>query len=140
MTARVLASPAAEVRRLRAERDELLHQLGDELLHRVGALVAALPDPMAEVELRRQLCREAAAAERERSWSEGYAAAVADIKRVQHEVRDAVRLVGRRAAPCGGAWLDAVERHDGTEYGGTGQPRIPVPAAVIERAREVKAA
>jgi hypothetical protein len=95
---------------------------------------------MAEVELRRQLCREAAAAERERSWSAGYIAAVADMKRVQHEVRDAVRLVGRRAVPGGVAWLAAVERHGGTEYGGAGQSRIPVPAAVIERAREVKPA
>ena len=52
----------------------------------------------------------------------------------------AIRLVAHRAAPGGAAWLAAVERHGGTEYGGAGQSRIPVPAAVIERARKVKAA
>ena len=57
----------------------------------VAALVEALPDPGAEVEYRRQLCRDAADAERERSWSEGYAAAVADIKRAQHGVVRAMR-------------------------------------------------
>jgi len=132
MSARALAPPAAEVRRLRTERDALARQ--------VAALLDALPDPVDEVELRRQLCRETAAAERERSWSQGYAAAVADIKSVQHELVGAVRLVARRARPGGAAWLAAVERHGGTEYGGLGLPRVPVPTEVTERAREVRAA
>jgi hypothetical protein len=37
-----------------------------------AALVAALPDPQAEVELRRQLVREAYAAGRAEGWREGY--------------------------------------------------------------------
>ena len=68
--------------------------------HHVGALVAALP-PVAEVEYRRLLCREAAGAERERARSAGYVAAVEDMKCTQHEIRDAVRLLARRAAPVG---------------------------------------
>jgi hypothetical protein len=133
MTAQALASPTAEIRRLRAERDELRRL--------IAALADALPDPLAEVEYRRRLCCEAAQAGRERAMSQGYAVAIADVKRTEHDIVHAIRLVARRrAAPGGAAWLAAVERHGGTEYGGTGQPRIPVPAAVIERAREVKTA
>jgi hypothetical protein len=129
VTAQALASPAAEIRRLRAERDELWRL--------AAALVDAI-DPGAEAGYRRQLCHEAAAEEHERAWSLGYVAAIEDVKRTEHDIVHAIRLVARRAAPGGAAWLAAVERHGGTEYGGAGQPRIPVSAAVIERAREVK--
>ena len=132
MTAQALASPAAEIRRLRAERDELRRL--------IAALADALPDPLAEVAYRRRLCREAARAERERATSQGYVAAIEDMKRTEHQIVHAIRLVAHRAAPGGTAWLAAVERHGGTEYSGAGQSRIPVPAAVIERAREVKTA
>jgi hypothetical protein len=131
MTAQALASPTAEIRRLRAERDELRRL--------IAALADALADPLAEVEYRRRLCCEAAQAGRERAMSQGYAAAIEDVKRAEHDIVHAIRLVARRAAPGGAAWLAAVERHGGTEYGGTGQSRIPVPAAMIERARGVKA-
>ena len=63
MTAQALASPTAEIRRLRAERDELRRL--------IAALADALPDPLAEVEYRRRLCREAAQAERERAMVAG---------------------------------------------------------------------
>jgi hypothetical protein len=132
MTAQALASPTAEIRRLRAERDELRRL--------IAALADALPDPVAEVEYRRRLCCEAARAECERAMSQGYAAAIEDVKRTEHDIVHAIRLVARRAAPGGTAWLAAVERNGGTEYGGAGQSRVPVPAAVIERAREVKTA
>jgi len=75
-----------------------------------------------------------AAGARER-FSEGYAAAVADIKRAEHELVDVIRLASRRARPGGGAWLAEVERHGGTEFGGIGKPRVPVPPEVIEQAR-----
>ena len=127
-----LRAPAAEVRRLRAELDELRTLL--------TALVDALPDPRAEVEYRRQLAREAAAAERERAWSGGYAAAIADVKRTDHGLVRVLQLAGLRSAPGGPAWLAAVERNGGSEYGGAGQPRVPVAAEVIERARAVRAA
>jgi hypothetical protein len=129
MTAQSLTSPAAEIRRLREERDQLLHQ--------VGALLRALPDPLTEIECRRCLCRDAAQAERGRSWSEGYVAAIEEIKRMEHAIVRPVRLAGRRVAPGGAAWLAAVERNDGTEYGGQGLPRAQVPAEVIERAGKV---
>ncbi len=127
-----LRSPAAEVRRLRAERDELRTLL--------TALVDALPDTAAEIKYRQQLCREAAAVERERAWSLGYVQATEDIKGTEHGIVRAIRLAGRRHAPSGEAWLDAVGRRGGTEYGGEGLPRVPVPAGVIARARDARAA
>jgi hypothetical protein len=139
VSTRKLATPAAEIRRLRAERDELLHQR-DEALHLLGALVDAQPDPLAEIEYRRALCREAAEAARERAWGEGYVAAVADIKRTEHDLVDAARLAGLRARPAGAAWLAAAQRNNATEYGGEGKPRVQVPAGVIDRARESRAA
>ena len=132
MSARTLASPTVEIGRLRTERDELRRL--------AAALIDALPYPLAEVEYRRQLCREAAAAEHERAWSLGYVAAIEEMKRTEHEIVRAVRLVGHRAAPAGAAWLAAVERHGGTEYGGAGLPRVPVPTKVIDRAREARTA
>ena len=67
-------------------------------------------------------------------------AAIEDMKCTEHDIVHAIRLVAHRAAPGGAAWLAAVERHGGTEYGGAGRSRIPVPAAIVERARQVKAA
>ncbi len=61
-------------------------------------------------------------------WAEGYVAAIADVKRAQHQ---AVRLL----TPGGEAWLDAVRRHGGTEYGGAGKPRVPVDPRALELAR-----
>ena len=127
-----LVNPASEIRRLRAERDQLARHVGD--------LVAALPDPLAELEYRGQLAREAAAAEHEHAWSSGYAAAIADVKRTDHGLVRVLQLSGLRSAPGGPAWLAAVERNGGSEYGGAGQPRVAVAAEVIERARAVRAA
>ena len=92
---------------------------------------------MTEIEYRRCLCRDAAQAERGRSWSEGYVAAIEEIKRTEHDIVRAVKLADRRAVPGGAAWLVAVERNDGTEYGGQGRPRVQVPAEVIARAGKV---
>jgi hypothetical protein len=72
----------AAVLQLRAELEEL---------HRV---ILDLIDPDAEVAYRRVLCLEAAAAERERSWSEGYVSAIADVKGAQHGVVGVLRKVG----------------------------------------------
>ena len=126
MTVSTLA-PLAEVRRLRAEVADLRCL--------VVALVDAI-DPATDAEYRRQLATEAYQRGREDAYGAGYVAAVEDIKRAEHELVDAMRLVGLRARPCGAAWLAAVERNDGTEYGGLGGPRVPVPAEVIERAKE----
>ncbi len=68
-------------------------------------------------------------------WSAGYAAAIGDVKRDQHELVSAVRLSLTRSAPAGAAWLAAVVRNDGTEYGGAGQPRVAVPPVDIARVR-----
>lgn len=100
----------------------------------VAALAAAI-DHEAEIRYRRVLAQEAALARRERSWSEGYAAAVADVKREQHELVRGIQLEAGRVAPGGPAWLAAVDRHGGTEYGGTGRPRVAVRREAIERAR-----
>ena len=51
-------------------------------------------NPDAEIAYRRVLCLEAAAAEGERSWSEGYAAAVADVKAAQHGLVHVFREAG----------------------------------------------
>jgi hypothetical protein len=67
-------------------------------------------------------------------FAEGYAAAIADVKRAHHEIVRGVRVGLARSAPAGAAWLAAVVRHNGTEYGGAGRPRVPVPPAVIARA------
>jgi hypothetical protein len=66
-------------------------------------------------------------------YGAGYVAAIADAKRVQHKM---VLLL----APAGAAWLDAVKRHGGTEYGGAGRPRVPVDPAAIELATMRRAA
>ena len=68
-------------------------------------------------------------------WAAGYVSAIADVKRLQHEHVEAVRLGVRRLAPGGEAWLASVERHNGTEYGGAGKPRVPVDPRDIEQAR-----
>jgi hypothetical protein len=61
-------------------------------------------------------------------WAEGYAAAIADVKRIRHQAV-------KRLAPGGEAWLEAVKRHGGTEYGGAGKPRVPVDPRALELAR-----
>jgi hypothetical protein len=43
-----------------------------ESLRGVAALLAAMPDPLAEIELRRQLCREAYESGRAEGWRQGY--------------------------------------------------------------------
>jgi hypothetical protein len=70
----------------------------------ISDLLAVLSDPLAEIELRRRLAREAyeraAADVRERSLAEGYLLAVEDIKGAQHDVyRDAL-LEARRWHVC----------------------------------------
>jgi hypothetical protein len=65
----------------------------------VAALVEAI-DPEAEIRYRQQLAQEAALAQRERSWSEGYAAAIADVKAAEHGLvsifGDAAEIEARR--------------------------------------------
>jgi hypothetical protein len=56
----------------------------------MAALVDAI-DPATEIRYRQQLAREAALAQRERSWSEGYAAAIADVKAAQHALVNHLR-------------------------------------------------
>jgi hypothetical protein len=65
----------------------------------------------------------------------GYAAAIGDVKREQHELARGVQLEAARSVPAGAAWLAAVARHGGTEYGGAARPRVPVDAEAIDRAR-----
>ncbi len=101
----------------------------------LAAMIDAI-DPASEVRYRRVLAQEAAMAQAGRSWSEGYAAAIADVKRTEHDLVDVVRLATARSRPGGAAWLAGVERHGGTEFGGTGEPRVPVSAEVIEQARQ----
>lgn len=65
----------------------------------VEALVDAI-DPEAEIRYRQQLAKEAATAERERARSEGYAAAIADVKAAEHGIvgifRDVAETEARR--------------------------------------------
>jgi hypothetical protein len=65
----------------------------------VAALIEAI-DPEAEIRYRQQLAQEAAMAQRERSWSEGYAAAIADVKAAEHGIvaifRDVAETEARR--------------------------------------------
>jgi hypothetical protein len=61
---------------------------GTELVALAVELVAALPDPAAELELWRVLCREADQRGYERGHRDGYLQAVADIKRAQHQAVD----------------------------------------------------
>lgn len=89
----------------------------------------------AQLELRRRAYREGYMEGSGEQWSAGYAAAMADVKRTRRQLVDAIPVAVARLAPGGAAWLAAVERNDGTEYGGAGQPRVPVGAAVIEAAR-----
>lgn len=67
-------------------------------------------------------------------WDAGYAAAIGDMKRTEHELVDSIRLTSRRFAPGGAAWLAAVAAHGLTEYGGAGRPRVPVAPEVIAQA------
>jgi hypothetical protein len=76
----------AEVCQLRAELDELRRAFLDVI------------DPEAEIAYRRVLCLESAQAERERSWSEGYGAAIADVKGAQHGLVRVFREAGEVAA------------------------------------------
>jgi hypothetical protein len=69
-------------------------------------------------------------------FSRGYAAAIADVKAVEHGLVNVVRLACRRSRPGGAAWLAEVERHGGTEFAGVGKPRRPIPPDVIEHARQ----
>lgn len=127
MTA-VTVSPAAQIRRLRTELDAA-HRL-------MAALVDALADPATEIAYRQALAREAASAGQDRAWSKGYAQAIADVKAVEHDLVKVMRLALRRSAPGGAVWLETVERHGGTEYGGANHPRVPVPTLVITAARQ----
>ena len=65
-------------------------------------------------------------------WAAGYVAAVADVKRAQH-------MTVKQLAPGGAAWLDSVKRNSGTEYGGTGKPRVPVDPRAIQLAEMMRA-
>jgi hypothetical protein len=60
----------------------------------VAGLVDAI-DHEAEDRYRRRLAAAAAAAERERAWSAGYAAAVADIKAAEHALTNHLRGLPR---------------------------------------------
>jgi hypothetical protein len=65
----------------------------------VAALIEAI-DPEAEIRYRQQLAQEAVMAQRERSWSEGYATAIADVKAAEHGLvavfRDVAETEARR--------------------------------------------
>ncbi len=104
----------------------------------IYAALADLIDPALESRYRMTLVKQAADAAHELGWSAGYAAAIGDVKRAEHEMRDAIRLAGRRMDPRGAVWLAAVTRHGGTEYGGENRPRVPVPGPLIERARQAR--
>lgn len=125
MNAATLA-PVSEIHRLRTERDQLRDML--------AALVDAI-DHETDHELRRQLAAEAYQRGQDDAYSAGYVAAVADMKRTQHELVDAFRLTGLRYSPRGAVWLAAVERNCGTEFGGLGMPRVPVPPEVVKAAK-----
>jgi hypothetical protein len=126
-------SPVAMVRQLRrdlaAERD-ITDQLRKQL---TGLIDATAVDSGAYW---RQLCREIGDQREAEGQALGYVRAIEDVKAAQHGLVDAVRLGGRRLAPRGAAWLAAVERCGGTEYGGQGRPRVPVPAELLAAARE----
>lgn len=78
--------------------------------------------------LRQQVEAEAFRRGQAEAESRGYARAIADVKRAQHQIVDAVRLEGERNRPArGGIWEANVRAHGGTEYGGAGKPRVPVP-------------
>lgn len=51
-----------------------------------AALLAALPDPVAEASLRKQYAREEYKRGRADGWNAGYLAALADAKRAQHQM------------------------------------------------------
>jgi hypothetical protein len=99
----------------------------------LAALLDAI-DPETEIAYRQALAAEAADAAREQAAAEGWVAAMAHVKQVQQELIDGIRLSAARSAPAGTAWLAAVARHQGSEYGGQGRPRARVPAQVIARA------
>jgi len=58
-------------------------------------------------------------------WAAGYASAIADVKRIQHQTV-------KQLAPGGAAWLNTVKRNGGTEYGGAGKPRVPVDPGAVQ--------
>lgn len=99
-------------------------------------LLALSDERDVQLELRHRAYREGYVEGSGEQWAAGYAAAIADVKRAQHQAVAAVDLAGKRMAPGGTAWLATVERNGGTEYGGAGQPRVPVDLAVIEAARK----
>jgi hypothetical protein len=77
--------------------------------------------------LRHDAYREGYMAGAQDQWAAGYVAAIADVKRTQHQTV-------KQLAPGGAAWLDTVKRNGGTEYGGAGKPRVPVDIVAIELA------
>jgi hypothetical protein len=100
----------------------------------VGQLLAESDLHEIELRLRHAAYREGFTDGGRDQWAKGYAAAVADVKRSQHELVNAVRLGVRRLIPVGDAWLDNVLRHGGTEYGGKDRPRVAVNPALIKAA------
>ncbi len=87
-----------------------------------------------QLSLRLAAYREGWSAGARQQWDLGYVAAIESVKRMEQEVTAAVALAGRRLDPGGEAWLAAVARNGGTEYGGRGRPRVPVDLALIEMA------
>jgi hypothetical protein len=83
MTAATLASPAGEVRRLRAALEQL-HRL-------VAELLAAETGPLLELETARQWAAAAFRRGYDAGVHDGYVAALADMKRAQHDLVDSVR-------------------------------------------------
>ena len=99
----------------------------------VAGLLALSAERDAQLAARLAAWREGYATGAAEERAAGYAAAIADVKRDQHELAAAVRLGLARSAPGGAAWLWSVLRHGATEYGGQGRSRVPVPTTDIER-------
>ena len=70
------------------------------------------------LQLRLAAYREGHALSAQEQWAAGYAAAIGDVKREQHELVRGVQLEAARSAPGGAAWPAPVARNGGTEYGG----------------------
>lgn len=87
MTAPALASPASEVRRLRAELADARRELA-QLQARTTALAAADPGPVVTLATARAWAVHTAADAAEAAESAGYLAAVADIKAVHRDLAD----------------------------------------------------
>ena len=111
-----------------------------EVLDRAAELLDRSRERDVQLGLRHRAYREGYMEGGRDQWSAGYTAAVADLKRTQAELvtvlGQAAELAARRRVP-GAAWLAAVERHGGTEYGGAGKPRVPVDPARIELGRQM---